>query len=384
MLLLLTACATPYPCANNELLDAEGRCHAPAGGDGADTGEAVDTGDTGGGGPDDSGIDSGALADDGWPAHFAAPYVDATSYPTVKVADVSSETDVRRFTLAFVVAASASECNATWGTYYSVETGPSAWDAGSEYFLYDQVETLRAAGGDVMVSFGGAANTPLEAACGSVAEVVAQYQRVIERLNLTRIDFDIEGSWVSDAASVRRRSEAIVALQMWAAGSGRPLHVWYTLPVLPTGLTADGLAVVQSAVDAGVVLDGVNVMTMDYGDGVAPDPDGHMGDYGIAALTALNAQLAIAFPGAEADRWAHLGSTPMIGQNDVQGERFYVADAEQTREFAEANGVGMLAFWSINRDHPCAEETEWATGTCNGFTDVGDWAYAAVFAGYGE
>ncbi|GDX82078.1 hypothetical protein LBMAG42_38890 [Deltaproteobacteria bacterium] len=349
---------------------------ADTGADTADTADTADSADTGG--------DSGLPADDGWPAHFAAPYVDATAYPTVKVGDVAAETAVDHFTLAFVVAASATACNATWGTYYDVDTGPSAWDAGSEYFLYDQVATLRAAGGDVMVSFGGAANTPLEAACGSVEDVVAEYRRVIETLDLTRIDFDIEGSWVSDVDSVRRRSEAIVALQAWAASAGRPLHVWYTLPVLPTGLTADGLAVVQDAVEAGVILDGVNVMTMDYGDGVAPDPEGHMGDYGIAALAALNAQLAYAFPGAESDRWAHLGSTPMIGQNDVQSERFYVADAEQTREFAELHGVGMLGFWSINRDHPCAEETEWASGSCNGFTDVGDWAYAEAFAGYGE
>lgn len=55
-----------------------------------------------------------------------------------------------------------------------------------------------------------------------------------------------------------------------------------------------------------------------------------------------------------------------------------------TRAFAEKHGVGMVGMWSINRDHPCPEETEWAQSTCNGFVDVPDWAYGQVFAGYGE
>ncbi len=285
-----------------------------------------------------------------------------------------------------MVAQSPTTCDATWGTYSSIEVGPSAWEGGAEYTLYDQIDALRSLGGDVMVSFGGAANTPIEAACGSVPDVLAQYNRVINTLELTRIDFDIEGSWVADPVSIARRSEAIAALQAQQAAAGKALHVWYTLPVLPSGLTADGVAVVQDAIDHGVVLDGVNVMTMDYGDGAAPNPDGAMGAYGIDAITALHEQLTTLYNGArtDAELWAMVGSTPMIGQNDVQSEFFTVDDAASTRAFAETKGVGMLGMWSINRDHPCATETEWAQSSCNGRTDLADWAYATVFAGYGE
>jgi len=237
-----------------------------------------------------------------------------------------------------------------------------------------------------MVSFGGAANTPIEAACGSVEATVAQYDRVIDTLALTRIDFDVEGAWLADTTSVERRSAAIAQLQAERAAAGWPLHVWYTLPVLPSGLTADGVAVLQSALDHGVTIDGVNVMTMDYGAGAAPDPEGNMGSYGIAAIEALHAQLDTLYGGAksEAELWAMVGSTPMIGQNDVQAEYFSVADAEQTRAFAEEHGVGLLGMWSVNRDHPCDTDVEWAQSDCNGRADVGDWAYADVFAGYGE
>jgi hypothetical protein len=197
------------------------------------------------------------------------------------------------------------------------------------------------------------------------------------------VDFDIEGAWVADQTSIDRRSEAIVALQAWAEDEGRPLHVWYTLPVLPTGLTADGVAVLQSAADAGVHLDGVNVMTMDYGAGAAPYPDENMGEYGIDAIAALHEQLATVWPAlTDAERWLMVGSTPMIGQNDVAGEYFDLDDAEQTVLWAESNGVGMLGFWSINRDHPCDVESEWARSDCSGRTDVADWAYAEVFAGF--
>lgn len=394
--MFLLACSPPFPCADDQAVDKDGACHDLAGDSATDP---QDSGDSAS--PDSEPTDSGAtdsdetgdsedsgdppVEPDGWPANFVAPYVDATAYPTPELGDIAVESEILRYTLGFVVASSSGGCEATWGTYYSIETGPSAWGESGEYFLYDEIDALRALGGDVMVSFGGAANSPIEAVCPDVDAVLGQYIRVIEALDLTRVDFDIEGSWVADADSIALRSEAIVALQAWAAGEGRDLHVWYTLPVLPSGLTPEGVDVLQSAADAGVELDGVNVMTMDYGDSAAPDPEGQMGQYGIDAITALHGQLGSVFPDKdEAALWGMVGSTPMIGQNDVSTEVFTLDDAALTREFAEENGVGMLGWWSVNRDHDCASEVDWAQIDCHGFTDLGDWAYAAVFAGYGD
>jgi bifunctional chitinase/lysozyme len=342
-----------------------------------DTG-APDTADTGDTAPPDTG-DTAEPADDGWPARFFAPYVDATAYPTLKVGELPAATGTRYVTLAFVVAAAAGDCTATWGTYYDVATGPSAWEGGAEYTLYEQIEALRAQGGDVMVSFGGAANTPLEAACDDVDALVAEVERVIDALDLTRIDFDVEGPWLADRVSTTRRSQAIAALKARHPG----LHVWYTLPVLPTGLTADGVHVLQDALDHGADLDGVNVMTMDYGAGAAPDPAGRMGEYGIAAIEALHAQLDTLHGGArtEAELWAGIGSTPMIGQNDVAGEWFDLDDARETLVFADAHGVGMLGMWSVNRDRSCPEASAWARSDCHGLTDLPAGAYARVFTG---
>lgn len=48
------------------------------------------------------------------------------------------------------------------------------------------------------------------------------------------------------------------------------LVVSFTLPVLPVGLTADGVNLLRDAKAKGVRLDVLNIMTMDYGDSAAP------------------------------------------------------------------------------------------------------------------
>ncbi|MEM9658559.1 MAG: Calx-beta domain-containing protein, partial [Planctomycetota bacterium] len=132
-------------------------------------------------------------------------------------------------------------------------------------------------------------------------------------------------------------------------------EVWYTLPVLPTGLTPDGEYVLQSALAAGVDIAGVNVMAMDYGDAAAPNPEGQMGRYAIQAGESLKTQLEglyrdAGIPRSEAELYRMVGVTPMIGQNDVNTERFYQEDARQLLAWAEQKDIGMLSMWSATRD----------------------------------
>jgi len=42
----------------------------------------------------------------------------------------------------------------------------------------------------------------------------------------------------------------------------------------------------------------------------------------------------------------------MIGQNDTPDEVTYQTNAQEIVGFAETNNVGMLGFWSLNRDEP--------------------------------
>lgn len=44
----------------------------------------------------------------------------------------------------------------------------------------------------------------------------------------------------------------------------------------------------------------------------------------------------------------------MIGVNDTN-EVFQLADARMVLDFAQEKGIGLIAMWSANRDHPCAD-----------------------------
>ncbi|MBU1948704.1 MAG: chitinase, partial [Candidatus Eisenbacteria bacterium] len=284
-----------------------------------------------------------------WPHHLFSPYVDAVIWPTFDFINAIDEIGIKYFNLGFVVAAAPDDCTPSWGTYYPVDAG----------YLQTEIGAIRDRGGDVVVSFGGAANTELGLSCGNSEDLRQAYQQVIDAYNLTRIDFDIEGTWIGDEPSVERRSQAIAALQEDAAGGGRELSVWFTLPVLPTGLLPDALNLLESALHYGVEIAGVNIMTMNYGDVPAPNPNGQMGEYAIESATSLFYQLQglyndAGFPRPDEELWHMIGVTPMIGLNDVTTEVFYPEDAEELLAFAQAQHIGMLSFWSLNRDGPCS------------------------------
>jgi hypothetical protein len=282
-----------------------------------------------------------------WPTHYYAPYVDSTLWPLYDFVGAAKSSGLRFFTLAFITADTANK--PAWGGYSAYDVGTSDFDAQ----MKTNVAALRAIGGDMMVSLGGAAGQELAQVMTNVNALTAAYRSVVTAYGLTHIDFDIEGAAVADRASIDRRSQAIAAVQKAAVAAGHKLDVWLTLPVLPTGLTADGIYVVQSALKYGVNIAGVNIMTMDYGDSAAPSPAGHMGDYATQAATSLFGQLQTAYGGTLTDSqiWAKVGLTPMIGMNDITSEVFTQADAQKILAFAQQHGIDRISIWSLNRDY---------------------------------
>ncbi|MCE9560704.1 MAG: cellulose binding domain-containing protein [Planctomycetes bacterium] len=281
-----------------------------------------------------------------WPAHVFAPYVDATLWPTYDFVATARTTGVKYFTLAFIT--SDSQNLPAWGGYSEYAVSGTEFDLK----MQSQIASLRALGGDVVVSFGGASGLELAQKITDVNALTAAYRSVVQAYGLTHIDFDIEGAAVADKASIDRRSQAIANLQTEMAAASKELNVSFTLPVLPTGLTADGLYVLQSAKQFGVHVGVVNVMAMDYGDSAAPNPSGHMGDYAIQAGNSLFTQLTQVFGSTttEAQRWQMIGVTPMIGVNDVQTEVFDQQEARELLAWAQSKGIGRLSMWSLNRD----------------------------------
>ncbi len=270
---------------------------------------------------------SSSSAAGNFPGRFAAPYVE--TWNETSVAGLASSTGHEFYTLAFVIADASGGCTATW----------NGWTPMSSKLYVSDVATLRARGGDAIASFGGASGTELGLACGSASELQAAYQSVINSLNLTWIDLDIEGaaiSWQANSASIDRRNKALKALQ----AANPSLRVSYTLPVPPTGLDGDGVSLLKNALSNGVRVDVVNVMAMDYG---ACNVD--MGQAAINAAAGTRSQLA------SIGMSAQVGVTPMIGVNDTACENFTLGNAQELVSYAQAHDyVALLAYWAIGAD----------------------------------
>lgn len=263
-----------------------------------------------------------------------APYVDTSLYPAFDLADTAAKTGVKQFTLAFIT--SGGSCAPLWGGVTGL---------GDDH-VASQIGALRAAGGDVRVSFGGASGSELALNCASAADLAAAYGKVVDTYKLTKVDFDIEGGALPDTAANSRRSQAIAQLQKSHPG----LDVSFTLPVMPEGLTQPGVDLIADAKKNGVDVGAVNVMAMDYGASYSGD----MGTYAIQAATATQAQIKGVLGLSDADAWKTVAVTPMIGVNDVATEIFKVEDATQLVTFAKEKGLAWLAMWSGTRDKACA------------------------------
>jgi hypothetical protein len=282
-----------------------------------------------------------------FPDTYFAPYL--SRYPAIPMAKTAEELGVRYFTLAFIL--NGGECSARWGGSAPLEMP----------FLHTDLQALRELGGDAIVSFGGYGGTELAEACTDVEALREQYQSVIDLYDFAYLDFDIEGERMKDTEEVDRRSEAIAMLE---APEGQELTISYTLPVNPTGLTPEGIYVLQSAIDYGVEVDVVNIMTMNFGTDYEPD---EMGANTIEAANSLHEQLGELYPDrSDEELWQMIGLTPMVGLNDVSPQVFTPEDAQMITDFAVENNVRMLSMWSLDRDQSCISNMAIVDAKCSG------------------
>ncbi|MFF1506160.1 cellulose binding domain-containing protein [Streptomyces sp. NPDC058326] len=291
-----------------------------------------------------------------------APYVDTSLHPAYDLLATADATGVKEFNLAFIT--SGGSCAPLWGGV--TELGDDKVAA--------QIGALRAKGGDVRVSFGGAAGHELALNCSSSSALAAAYGKVIDQYKLTKVDFDVEGAALPDTAANTRRSQAIAQLQKSHPG----LNVSFTLPVMPEGLTQPGVDLLADAKRNGVRVDAVNIMAMDYGPAYSAD----MGTYAIQAATATQAQIKGVLGLSDAAAWKAVAVTPMIGVNDVLSEIFKVDDATQLVDFAKSKGIGWLSMWSSTRDKQCPDgAVNRADATCSSILQQ-PLAFTKAFAAY--
>ncbi|MDC8983457.1 cellulose binding domain-containing protein [Mycobacterium marinum] len=329
-------------------------------GGGTSTGGGTGTGGTGTGGTDTS--TGGATVGE------FSPYVDMTLWPKFDYASAANA-GIDDVTLGFIV--TGADGNPSWGTFYSLD----------DPWITSAMAEMQQNGIDPTISFGGAANQPLAVSAPNAAALASDYKLVTDTYGIYKLDFDIEGAALYNVPALTNQAQAIAMLQAEQAAAGTPVQVSYTLPVMPTGLTSNGVQALQIAIDNGVDVGRVNIMTMDYFD-PSLQYEGRMGDYAIQAAESVHGQLMTLYPSMSSeDAWAMIKVTPMIGVNDDPSEVFTLADAEKLAAFADENNLGGLSMWSANRDFPGAVGQ--LSNTSSGVSQQA-WDFSEIFDEFAE
>jgi hypothetical protein len=302
-----------------------------------------------------------------WPAQVYSPYFE-TWISSSSLPSLASQSGAHYFDLGFLQAESAGSCTLTWDGSQSADS-PSYQSA---------IGQLKQQGGNVALAFGGesagSSGTEIADSCSDVSSIAAGYEAVINTYHVTRLDMDVELEALNDSAGIERRNQAIAMTQAWAARHGYPLQIQYTLPVQPSGLAPNALAVLQDAVQAGVQVSLVNLMTFDYYDlpGVLD-----MGSVATEAATSVNGQLATLYPKeSRQERYAMEGITflPGIDDNPSKTEVTQLSSARQILSFARDHSLGLLSIWAIQRDNgSCPGSID--SNSCSGIAQ-GSWAFS--------
>ncbi len=305
----------------------------------------------------------------GLPGHIFAPYFEA--YLTGSPAALSAESGAKYLTLAFIQTPKKGSCTIDWNGDKST---PISWSVyGSD------IAAIRAAGGDVIPSFGGYSadhgGTEIADSCRSVPKIAAAYEKVITTYHVTRLDLDTEDNSLTNKAGISRRNAAIHLVEQWAARCHRRVQFVYTVPTNVAGLDPTGVSVLRSAVAHHARIDIVNIMTFDYYDNKPHE----MARDTMTAAGHLYGTLHQLYPVKSARQlWHMIGVTEMIGIDDFgPPEIFQLSDGPVVLHWATAKGLGELSFWALQRDNGGCPGTA-GSNTCSGLKQS-TWQFSHIF-----
>ncbi len=282
---------------------------------------------------------------------ISAPYIDVSPGSGSAIMQLANNgSGNKHYSLAFIL---GYGCAASWFGAYQLNTTEAA-------AIGTRINELKAAGGNVIISFGGAAAPELANVCSTVSALQTQYQAVVNMYHPYAIDLDIEDF---NPTAIDLRNKALKGV------TGTRIH--YTLGVLETGFTQAQMDVLNNARTNGTRVDLVNIMAMDYGHSVS--------NMYTAAVSA--AQAARSWLNANGFSGTQLGITPMIGQNDSAGEIFTTSNASSLVSWANSNGVTLLAFWSVGRDNGGCPGQTTASATCSGVSQT-NFQFSSIFHGF--
>ncbi|MFE6986344.1 ricin-type beta-trefoil lectin domain protein [Streptomyces griseus] len=295
----------------------------------------------------------GGDPDPGGPPMAVAPYLYNGWGGPPSPTTVMNATGVRWFTLAFVL--SNGYCNPQWDGGRPLVGGVDQ----------QTITTVRAAGGDVIPSFGGWSGNKLESSCGSAGELAAAYQKVIDAYGLKAIDIDIEAAAYDSPTVQQRTVDALRTIR--ANNPGIKLYITFG-----TGQNGPDTSLINRAAQAGLTVDSWTIMPFNFGGNGQ-----NMGTLSVRAAEGLKTAVKNAYGYSDDQAYRHTGISSMNGTTDV-GETITVADFRTILGYAQQRHLARLTFWSVNRDRPC---TGGGADTCSG---VGQqpWDFTRVLAEY--
>jgi hypothetical protein len=286
---------------------------------------------------------------------MAAPYEYLGWGDPQPPAEAIEQTGVRDLTLAFIL--DKGRCNPEWDGSRPLLGGTDE----------RAIEAIRAAGGEVDVSFGGWSGKKLGNACKTASALAGAYQDVIDAYSLQAIDIDIEHT---EFASAKVRERVVAALAI-VQGANPGLEISVTFASNETGPERDGVSLIHDAAAVGFQPTAWTIMPFDFG-----RPLTDMGHASIRALEGLAGDLIAAYGISPEVAYEHAGISSMNGETDEPDETVSVEDFETMLAFAQQKHLARFTFWALNRDRPC-EGAENAGEDCSGiaqlpyaFTDV--------------
>jgi hypothetical protein len=289
------------------------------------------------------------------PIEMAAPYEYLGWGNPQPPSEVMAATGIRDLTLAFIL--SHGSCDPEWD-------GERPLLGGSDQAA---IESIRAAGGEVDVSFGGWSGKKLGTSCKSATALVAAYRKVIDAYSLNAIDIDIEHGEFTNKKTRKRVIEALAIVH----AEDPALEISVTFGTEEAGPEPDGVSLIDDAAAIGFQPTAWTIMPFDFG---APRTD--MGHASIRALEGLDRDLASAYGISSAAAYEHAGVSSMNGDTDEKDETVTLENFETILAFAQQNHLARFTYWAVNRDRPC-EHGEDTGEDCSGigqapyaFTDV--------------
>jgi len=266
------------------------------------------------------------------PVEMAAPYEYLGWGDPQPPASVIEQGGVRDLTLAFILDKGA--CKPEWEGRQPLLGGSDA----------RAIESIRAAGGEVDVSFGGWSGRKLGNSCRTPAALAAAYEDVVETYGLRAIDIDIEHTELSSAKVRKRVVEALARVRAKDPG----LEISVTFPSSERGPETTGLSLISDAAAIGFMPSSWTIMPFDFGPALTD-----MGEASVHAVEALASDLVSAYGTSTAAAYEHAGISSMNGDTDERSETVSLEDFRTMLAFAQAQHLARLTFWAVDRDRPC-------------------------------